>query len=344
MAGALMKKAFTLIELLVVIAIIAILAAILFPVFAQAKVAAKKTSDLSNTKQLGLATLMYATDNDDTFPLQSGKTPLGEEWYYNGFVMVPWDWWNSVTQAYEAFLATGKYPGGLGASACALVGGAMGLPQNTILPYTKNMGIFAAPSFEKDQQHFAAYGPYQDVAKPYAKLTYSMNGLVSDYPTSGITSPADVMLWWPGFGSNIYEGFTYTNPFLVCPHPDQPCRFDPNGPVIDPGLQQNGNVCPNHDLQYGPGYSGGLQNGQNSDFGNVGYGTVWMYGKQENWTFTDGHARSRPMGTGDQKLDPFDVNCYDAAGHPNAANSACINAAVFDQVCHIPIFRPDYQP
>jgi len=61
-----MRKAFTLIELLVVIAIIAILAAILFPVFAQAKLAAKKTSSLSNTKQLAIAMNMYCTDYDDT--------------------------------------------------------------------------------------------------------------------------------------------------------------------------------------------------------------------------------------------------------------------------------------
>jgi len=60
------KKGFTLIELLVVIAIIAILAAILFPVFAQAKAAAKKTTCLSNMTQMGLAEVMYASDNDDT--------------------------------------------------------------------------------------------------------------------------------------------------------------------------------------------------------------------------------------------------------------------------------------
>ncbi len=62
------KKGFTLIELLVVIAIIAILAAILFPVFAQAKAAAKNSADISNLKQSGLACMMYSTDYDDLFP------------------------------------------------------------------------------------------------------------------------------------------------------------------------------------------------------------------------------------------------------------------------------------
>ena len=69
------QRAFTLIELLVVIAIIAILAAILFPVFAQAREKARQTSCLSNGRQIGLAFGMYATDFDDFLPLTTYPLP-----------------------------------------------------------------------------------------------------------------------------------------------------------------------------------------------------------------------------------------------------------------------------
>ncbi len=74
-----MRRAFTLIELLVVIAIIAILAAILFPVFTQAKLAAKKISDLSNVKQISLAMHIYAGDNDDRSLVKDEEE--GYDWY-----------------------------------------------------------------------------------------------------------------------------------------------------------------------------------------------------------------------------------------------------------------------
>jgi len=69
------RSGFTLIELLVVIAIIAILAAILFPVFAQAKAAAKKTSAISNFNQIDKGVLMYENDNDDLYPVHKYADP-----------------------------------------------------------------------------------------------------------------------------------------------------------------------------------------------------------------------------------------------------------------------------
>jgi len=90
------KRGFTLIELLVVIAIIAILAAILFPVFAQAKAAAKQTAALSDTKQLALAVQMYENDYDDNFPLGTewSSSPSGMQlgWSSANLWFSTWGW------------------------------------------------------------------------------------------------------------------------------------------------------------------------------------------------------------------------------------------------------------
>jgi len=86
-----MKRAFTLIELLVVITIIAILAAILFPVFAQAKQAAKGAASLSNDKQITLGQLMYAGDSDDTaVPYMHWNDASTAPVLFGGILYTPW--------------------------------------------------------------------------------------------------------------------------------------------------------------------------------------------------------------------------------------------------------------
>ncbi len=75
-----LNRAFTLIELLVVIAIIAILAAILFPVFAQAREKARQASCLSNMKQLATGTIMYTQDYDEIYPMSTQQGADGSYW------------------------------------------------------------------------------------------------------------------------------------------------------------------------------------------------------------------------------------------------------------------------
>jgi prepilin-type N-terminal cleavage/methylation domain-containing protein/prepilin-type processing-associated H-X9-DG protein len=122
-------RGFTLIELLVVIAIIALLAAILFPVFARARENARRTSCLSNLKQLGLSIMQYTQDNDDAFPLPAVSLPTRG----TGVTPPPGGEWSNGTWFW---------------------------PQTTFA-YHKSTQIFACPSSpinDPDQLHNGQYG------------------------------------------------------------------------------------------------------------------------------------------------------------------------------------------
>ncbi|MGC4047953.1 MAG: DUF1559 domain-containing protein [Armatimonas sp.] len=163
------RSAFTLIELLVVIAIIAILAAILFPVFAQARAKARQTSCLSNEKQIGLALMMYSQDYDETL---AGNTfhaaglgkPLG--------FMQPYDAADSTTWRIWA---------------------------RDLMPYVKNMGVFKCPQTKPR----SADGPcdYLGTGANPCELTaagagttnYLLNGIVASQAIAAIQTPADTV-------------------------------------------------------------------------------------------------------------------------------------------------------
>jgi prepilin-type N-terminal cleavage/methylation domain-containing protein len=204
------SKAFTLIELLVVIAIIAILAAILFPVFAQAKEAAKKTVSISNMKQIGLAFNMYATDFDDFFPISlvANNPP-------NIIATIPANWYSPFTAAQvrdrELHWA------------------------NSVQPYIKNYPLYEAAGVTPSD--FAGLN-YSLQNRPPASASMTMNGLLHSYSTTNIDQISRCPLVWMGRGRHGYRGFAHTQPVLRCVTSNANCKFQPDA-MPDPASPVN---------------------------------------------------------------------------------------------------------
>jgi prepilin-type N-terminal cleavage/methylation domain-containing protein/prepilin-type processing-associated H-X9-DG protein len=197
------KRAFTLIELLVVIAIIAILAAILFPVFAQAREKARQVSCLSNDKQMGLGFMMYVQDYDETYPLAFGRS-VTSGWLWNFNHAVPVNW---------RPLAAGDHR-----LACYPVHWA-----NSTQPYIKNTQLLACPSGVNVS--IAADVP----VVPPAPVAYTFNGLLMQYSMAGVAAPAQLPMIWEGRGKANVVGFALSNPALRCDNNMDPtgCRYQP---------------------------------------------------------------------------------------------------------------------
>jgi prepilin-type N-terminal cleavage/methylation domain-containing protein/prepilin-type processing-associated H-X9-DG protein len=153
------KKGFTLIELLVVIAIIAILAAILFPVFARAREKARQASCQSNLKQIALAFQMYCQDYDETvFPNRNGGG-----WFNDG-------------------LAPTVVPIALGGSSAQIYWG------NFLEPYSKNRQIWRCPS----AGNVDTYSGLNNIK--VRNSTYGFNGFLNNDSLPVISTPAEKII------------------------------------------------------------------------------------------------------------------------------------------------------
>ncbi len=199
-----MKRAFTLIELLVVIAIIAILAAILFPVFAQAKVAAKKTQALTHIKQQGTSAMIYLADYDDKFPSAYATYNSGStfRYWYNFAATVPAGW---PSPSYLYLEDEDKIQWA-----------------NALEPYRKNYQILEMPGEQKIPTSWT-FAPGKSVRY---SVGFSMNGFLSNYDHTAINLVSEVPLFWQD--DDNWEGFAWANPYLTCTGTG-PCRYSSIG-------------------------------------------------------------------------------------------------------------------
>lgn len=208
------RKGFTLIELLVVIAIIAILAAILFPVFAQAKAAAKKSASLSNLKQLGTSIQIYLADHDDLFPL--AYVP-GDSRGYNFDRLVPVPKWFTPASAHQE-------------SSMDCFWG------NSIQPYVKNLDIYNDPITAPVERTQAVYGSVAPPASVTNLVSYSFNSLLNGYSGTSVANVSNLPLLWTGRGKAGLRGWGYASPYMICRNPLAPCVYVPSSASCDSNI------------------------------------------------------------------------------------------------------------
>ncbi len=286
-------RAFTLIELLVVIAIIAILAAILFPVFAQAKVAAKTTVCLSNFKQIGLGMVMYATDHDDGMPHvnQGGTVSQGViGWGYGHPDMI----WAELTQPYMKNWQILRCPMDPLATDTGLSVDPNGTP---VPPTDPNLYYYWASRSDAGYNY--------DFLSPWI-YRYKTDGYIGSEPINlgQDASPASTVaavdtIWDRDVNSGQPKG---AGNWVV----EAPCVYDSNGSLL----------VPTSDQSEWWNYGGWVPNPSGvAPYSWLEFGGMWpRHNGRMNTSFMDGHSHSQTVGSltaGCDVKDSFGGAAYD---------------------------------
>lgn len=250
------RSAFTLIELLVVIAIIAILAAILFPVFAQAKEAAKKTQTLAQFKQVGTSAHIYLADHDDRYPLSMSYNSVGNVWRHGNYHAVPNGW----TTAGSRHLDPRRTEEG-------------SFVLNALQPYIKNLDIYSGAGLANVA--LAGVNPAVAGYEPVG-INVTYNGFLHAWSSTAVASPSKLPMMLQNYKENT-RGMMISNPVLCCTVAGPACQFNGSG-YPQPGQTS----CAYYGAGYG--YVWFLSTLQ-SNF------TVWVYGRGMAFIAADTSAR-----------------------------------------------------
>jgi prepilin-type N-terminal cleavage/methylation domain-containing protein/prepilin-type processing-associated H-X9-DG protein len=258
-------RAFTLIELLVVIAIIAILAAILFPVFAQAREKARQITCLSNLKEIGLGVMMYVQDYDETYPPADS--------FYDAPTFNDQHEWPDLVQPYIK-------NGDLGKNG---VGKFVNFGQG---------GLWHCPSYPDNES--GEYGINSSISND-ANASWNTNPANwATCPMATVNSPADTVLIFEKGHNNVGWGYIYVDSGewawtdFVAPVNGQPthdgARYDLDQTTGNPSGQP-------HDCDYpAAGQTGGSWDG-------CSLFPRYRHSLNSNVAFADGHAKSMPRGS-----------------------------------------------
>ena len=282
------RSAFTLIELLVVIAIIAILAAILFPVFAQAKEAAKKTQDISNFKQAGTAVAMYASDADGGNMLSnSGSIGTGCWGCGTGGDTVPLQQMQPYIKNWEISISP-MDPLKKDARMAEHLRDQFGKTPQNATQHEKDYSLGVRSNIGYNYQFFSPWRYYNIPGVGFYTGSASTN-------ETQVGNPANTLMW----GTSIWDRASGGNPigggnWVI----ETPCYLDTNGVMMEPMKQYDDD----HTLYtYQDGWS------TNANAWNV-YGGLWPFYNQKPYPgfpklkdgnvimgFADSHVQAKPV-------------------------------------------------